>query len=305
MKIDGIVVDTKMKDCFGTLGIEPTSNLNLIKCAYKDMIMMVHPDRIRRSGLKWTKDECNMAFNNVRSSYKYLISQFSSVDLPDFDVLYSVGEFDEGENERFFDIEKFNRDFDNLKKEKNDVDYNRGYKKFERDVDDVVVPSDHPIGKDEFDDALDEEQLCREIEKTYVIDDFNKEKCESHTLMKQLPDCRDEVFGFSILGDSPENFEGVSSSNGVSYSDLNQVFGTNHEFWEKTISQDDKILKKFINNNELLNKRLQNFIKERNNVDSIKLTVDDYKKINDKKRINLEKEEKRHVRYTEQRLKNI
>ena len=304
MKIDEIVVDEKMKECFGTLGIEPTSNINLIKCAYKDMIMMVHPDRIRRSGLKWTKDECNMAFNNVRNCYKYLISQFSSVDLPDFDILYSVDDFDEDTNERFFDIEKFNRDFENLKKESNNVN-DIGYKKFERDVGDVVVPSDDPIEKDKFDDALNEEKLCREIEEKYVIDDFNMEKCESHTLMKQLPDYRDKVFGFSILGDSAENFEGVSSSNGVSYSDLNQVFGTNYEFWEKTISQDDKILKKFINNDELLNKRLQNFIKERNSVDSIKLTVDDYKKINDKKRINLKKEEERHARYTEQRLKNI
>lgn len=90
MRIGNCVLDQRVLDCFSTLGLEPTGNMCEIQRAYRDSVRMVHPDRAAfRSGLAWTKEECEVAFGTIRDAYEYLRGQFMEVDLPDYDILYT------------------------------------------------------------------------------------------------------------------------------------------------------------------------------------------------------------------------
>lgn len=155
MRIGNCLVDEKMLDSFATLGLEPTGNLCEIQRAYRDTVRMVHPDRVRRLGVSWTKDECTAAFEALRSAYEYLRGQLLEIDLPDYDIPYA-NDCDSYAMASVADNEEFNRRFEEAQRNQRAQGDNgdQGYPEYgpqsaqrERTLEELIAERDLPISQ--------------------------------------------------------------------------------------------------------------------------------------------------------------
>ena len=255
IEINGVVVDQKILDCFSTLGLSPTGDMNSIQCHYRDMVRMVHPDRVRHMGLSWTKDECRDAFNSIRESYQYLKAQFGTVDVPDYDIIYLGEEFDEvmrqEDNVSNFDLDAFNKNFEAQNKDEDDDYKKKGYQEFES------------IPLEKLDYGLEEEKLCRTIQD---LPFGPKERPQVKNEMQlMLPSTILPPSGSMgmVLGETVGDFSTDSCS------DLRKVYGENYETWEETAKGDEKMNAKY-RDDESIKSRLDTMLEERGK--DIKLT---------------------------------
>ena len=49
--------------------------------------------KIKHFSLKWSKKDCVEAFNNIKNAYEILLTQYKNIDMPDYDITYSVEDF--------------------------------------------------------------------------------------------------------------------------------------------------------------------------------------------------------------------
>jgi DnaJ-class molecular chaperone len=97
---------------FDVLGIEPTDDKGIIVGAYRRMVLLVHPDKAKQNGLKWTPEQCNEAFNQIKKAYKTLMKNHDFKDAPDYETPYEVEAFSSRKMEN---LDKFNRVFEERK----------------------------------------------------------------------------------------------------------------------------------------------------------------------------------------------
>lgn len=150
MRIGNCVLDERMMECYATLGIEPTGNLCEIQRAYRDSVRMVHPDRVayRRDilGVRWSKEECEVAFNSIKAAYEYLRGQVMEIDIPDYDLVYNNDCDSSSAIGHNMSLEEFNRKFE----EQHNKDTN-GYQEYSnkpRTLEELIVERNMPIPKD-------------------------------------------------------------------------------------------------------------------------------------------------------------
>ena len=263
MEIGGVVIDDTIMDCFNTLGITPTNNLCVIKGAYRSMVRLVHPDKIKSSGIGWSKEECQKAFDNLKKSYDYLITQFKYTDVPDYDIVYLQDEFNESLNETDFDISAFNRMFEQQKK----PDY----------------------GYDEFSGGSYTE--ASDLKKVTSCNSKESKKV-SHNIISLLPDNVENDSNYALLGQ--DRVETVENGNKTKLcgSDLDLVYGNNYETWEETHNRSFSKTNKYS-----LEQQFENMMLEREK--KIELTKEEREKISVKERVELELDKKRKKRYNQ------
>lgn len=212
-----VVFDKKVLDCFSTLGIEPTNNMCMIHSAYRDTVRMVHPDKVRHFGLKWTNEECRTAFENIRESYIYLKGQFNEIDLPDYDIVYLDEEFD-ATSVVSFNLEEFNRQFTASQSVYADDYASLGYSDF--------ACQSH-LGLS-VEDALDSLKRSR----CEALTNFSKTSPKiPGRLMKYLPDARlaAPTMQHSIIGETVDDF-----TMGTTLTDIRVAYENDYETWEET-----------------------------------------------------------------------
>ena len=213
-----VVFDKKVLDCFSTLGIEPTNNMCMIHSAYRDTVRMVHPDKVRHFGLKWTNEECRTAFENIRESYIYLKGQFNEIDLPDYDIVYLDEEFD-ATSVVSFDLEEFNRQFTASQSVYADDYASLGYSDF--------ACKSH-LGLS-VEDALD--SLKRSRESISLRQETEAPIRTRGQLMKYLPDAllAAPTMQHSIIGETVDDF-----TVGTTLTDIRVAYENDYETWEET-----------------------------------------------------------------------
>ena len=213
-----VVFDKKVLDCFSTLGIEPTNNMCMIHSAYRDTVRMVHPDKVRHFGLKWTNEVCRTAFENIRESYIYLKGQFNEIDLPDYDIVYLDEEFD-ATSVVSFDLEEFNRQFTASQSVYADDYASLGYSDF--------ACKSH-LGLS-VEDALD--SLKRSRESISLRQETEAPIRTRGQLMKYLPDAllAAPTMQHSIIGETVDDF-----TVGTTLTDIRVAYENDYETWEET-----------------------------------------------------------------------
>lgn len=216
-----VVFDKKVLDCFSTLGIEPTNNMCMIHRAYRDTVRMVHPDKIRHLGLKWTNEECRTAFENIRESYIYLKGQFNEIDLPDYDVIYLDEEFDDElkNNVVSFNLDEFNQQFNASQSVYADDYASLGYSEF-------ACKTQPGLS---VEDAL--ESLKRSRESISLRQETEAPIRTRGQLMKYLPDAllAAPTMQHSIIGETVDDF-----TMGATLTDIRVAYENDYETWEET-----------------------------------------------------------------------
>lgn len=237
---------------FQILGIEPTLNKAEVTCAYRRMILLIHPDKIRNSKINWSSKERNEAFNKIRKAYKTILKEYTFNDLPDYDIQYEDLQKDDNPITFINNIDKFNEEFDNQKKQ---LHYQEslgpehiGYKEFNRKTMDLKGYSD-------------------ELKKTYKpkkVKELKKHQLVSHK--PQVAPVQKNYFEFGLssiddYGIGKTSSKGLNSSSLVG-SDLSHVYN-NNDTWENSAYR----LKKKFNDESSLQGRLNSLNMERDGMD--------------------------------------
>jgi hypothetical protein len=277
-KIKGeVVVDEVILNAFCTLGLSPTKDLLIIRDAYKTSIRLVHPDKIKHFSLKWSKKDCVEAFNNIKNAYEILLTQYKNIDMPDYDITYSVEDFLLELKEPTFDCDQFNKEFEKQKEQELDGENNWGY--------DMFTPSECEL----HDCCLEEENLSRTIQTSTILGNpYKVEKPRPSTaIVSVFPEnihlsTKIGNLQNTILGELTPDVQ-ISTSCGMKGVDLDVIYGYNYETWEKSMSRNTKVYKKYTdpkNIDTLLEKlqteRMENIVlddSELNNIEK-KLELD-------------------------------
>lgn len=99
-------------------GLNENASRHEIQCAYRHMIKMIHPDKIRHSGFKWTLDEQKEAYHQCRKAYLKLMEPFKEINVPDYEIEYedffddSLKSSSSLSSSPPFDIDTFNKEFE-------------------------------------------------------------------------------------------------------------------------------------------------------------------------------------------------
>jgi len=257
---------------FDILGIEKTDDKYIISGAYRRMILLVHPDKVKSSGLNWTTAQCNEAFNKIRGAYKTIIKSYNFVDMPDYDLKYSEENMEAITKESFKNIKDFNTRFEKhkLKEEKEgylDPYQTNGYSEFGRTIKNT-------------------NDLKNKLSKEYKVSK-KLETRRQKQLIRHKPEIMNSgssnIFEFGLSNVDDFGFSSIGkSSNSLMGADLSQVHN-NDENWESSIQRNKKDYEKYNNTGSLQND-VERIKSERELFDSVpikyeKAKLDDFEKI--------------------------
>lgn len=222
------------------LGIEQTNNIGDIKCAYRRMVLAIHPDRSVGSILKWSDTERQEAFSTLRDAYKTVLQKYNKC--PDEDIEYDTKFLDtEYKSKKLdsFNTDSFNKEFERRRRNQEITAQEKGYKMFN------AIALNRDIGT-----------AMTELEEKIEIPTYEEIKHESQSLV--------ETFSVSLPETIPKNSQYWDMTEISSYSinsagkntfsgyDLEEVHGQNSEPWELTISRDNKLFDKFNTNRKVV-----------------------------------------------------
>lgn len=95
------------------LGVSEHASRHEIQCAYRTLLRLLHPDKIRHSGFTWSEDEQREAYHQCREAYRSLMEPFDEINVPDYDLEYEdVFAEDSAVTQPSFDVDQFNKNFD-------------------------------------------------------------------------------------------------------------------------------------------------------------------------------------------------
>ena len=248
---------------FDILGIEPTDDKRIIINAYREMVLLVHPDKAKQNGLNWSPEQCNEAFNQIKKAYKTLKKDYNFRDAPDYDLPYEIEAFS---SQKMKDLDQFNNLFEQ-KKQKDITEgmgdpYSVGYSDFDRPLN---------LSEDEYIELnlgkLPNNNTPPKKTKTEIIN-FKENGLNNVNNHYE--------FGMSKIDDFSFDFGSKGST--LSGTDISQVH-QNNEYWGISVSRDKKLVEKYNDESMDFDKRMRGLERER----SIEFNYVDDSGVKDKK----------------------
>lgn len=235
---------------FQILGIEPTMNKAEVTCAYRRMLLLIHPDKVdKRSKINWSAQERNEAFNRIRKAYKTIIKEYTFNDAPDYDIEYQ-------------DIEKENNDISITYM--NDMNkFNEAFEHQKKQLEQAGAYGPENIGYSEFNRTItDSKKLKKKLKKVYAPNSNpnNKKKQELVTYTPHQAPEQKNYYEYGLTEISDYGFGGFGK-NSLAGSDLSQVF-EDRETWEKSAYK----LKDKYNDNTNITDKLKTYKYDRSNL---------------------------------------
>lgn len=263
---------------YEVLGVKKEDNLEHINSVYKQLILLLHPDKTKSAnsaklGIN-SKDKLD-AFIKVRDAYKVILKQRKESQYPDYNIDYFIDEEFKQNLDQYgyveddvtsdnFSQNKFNRKFDEEKKhhDKNGMadPFSRGYSEFgfkETDESRAMLTGGA------------RSQISVSEPKEFIEPDMHDGR-----LVQYIP----KESGFKPIGASSINYQelGLISVDDFSMStgnckgqlcgtDLMSVYGNNKENWETSVMRDESLHSRF-NDQTDLNKKMNSMSSTRGNI---------------------------------------
>lgn len=225
------------KNPYDILGVRENDSLQHINKVYKDLMLLLHPDKANTS-LDMSIDEKITFMNLIRKAYKDIIKKES--DYPDYNLDYKVDENVKITKPDTFNEAKFNEIFFQAaiddKKAGMEDPFTRGYDEFSKDKN---------FGRS---DKVTASSYTSIPTKTPTL--FVRPEMKDNRIVEYLPEAiplsnsnvSHQELGLTNISDFSMS---TSGKGGLHGSDLNAVYGQNLEYWEDTVKRDAVLSAKF------------------------------------------------------------
>lgn len=208
---------------FEILGIDETSDKRIVSSAYRRMLLLIHPDKIRENKLGWTERQRLEAFEKIREAYKTIVRDYNFEDMPTEDPQYNEESIDKMDN----------RDFKNCRSVK---EFNILYEKKKQNDEKSGFNDPFTHGYKDFNRPTDDKETEMLLTKKYKIKK-KKNAGKPHKIVKFNPsgvvnDTSFHEFGLTNIDDY--SFADNNTKNGLGGSDLSHVH-SDYKNWDDSV----------------------------------------------------------------------